>query len=173
MIETWIARDGTRVTIRPIRAQDLELERAFVNGLSRATAYQRLMSARTPSSEELRRFTDIDPAREMALIATASVEGRERQIGVARYVRDAETEDEAECAIVLADDWQRRGLGTKLLASLIDAAQRQGVRRLVATTHSENEAMLALARRLGFSLALNRESASITNLTLDLGETNP
>jgi len=168
--EIWFAPDGTPVTIRAIGADDLDLEREFVNGLSRATGYQRLMSARTPSLEELRRFTDVDPARETALIALTATNGREREIGVARYVRDEHSAGEAEFAIVLADDWQRRGLGRKLLASLIDDAKRHGVRRLVGTTLSHNEGMLRLARRLGFSLALDPASASITNIALDLAQ---
>jgi hypothetical protein len=54
MSETWIAADGTAITIRPISAADLALEQAFVDGLSASTGYQRLMSARRPSLEELR-----------------------------------------------------------------------------------------------------------------------
>jgi len=155
-------------TIRPIRAADFELERAFVDGLSAATGYQRLMSTRRLSDEEVRRFTAIDPERELALIATTTVDGKERQVGVVRYVKDELAPGEAEFAIVLADDWQRGGLGTKLLQSLIDAARTHGIRRLVATTQSTNHGMLALARRLGFTLALNPDSATVTNLTLDL-----
>ena len=167
-IETWTAPDGTPVTIRPISAADYDLEQEFVNALSPATGYQRLMSARRPSPAEIRRFTDIDSTRERALIATTLVGGRERQIGVARCVKDENAPGDAEFAIVLADDWQKRGLGRRLLASLIDDAKRAGMRRLVGTTLSHNEGMLRLARRLGFSLALNPAGASVTNLTLEL-----
>ena len=166
--ETWTAPNGTPVVIRPIHATDFELEKAFVSGLSTATGYQRLMSARRPSDDELKRFTDIDPEREVALIATVIMDGKERQVGVARYVRDERTPDEAEFAIVLADQWQRGGLGTKLLGSLVDAGRTRGLRRLIATTQSTNDGMLALARRMGFRLALNPASATITDLTLDL-----
>ena len=172
MSEAWTAPDGTPVIIRPIRASDLELERQFVSRLSPATGYQRLMSARTPSLDELKRFTDIDPTREMALIATTMVDGRERQIGAARYVKSEAVPGEAEFAIVLADAWQRRGLGRKLLAALLHAARRDGVRRAVATTLSTNEPMLALARKLGFTLALNAASPSVTDLTRELGESS-
>ncbi len=165
--ETWVADDGNVITIRPIRAEDLALEQEFVNGLSTHTGYQRLMSARRPSLEELVRFTDIDRERELALIATTPVEGRERQIGVARYVKESSSGD-AEFAIVLSDEWQGRGLGTKLLMSLVAAARSNGVRRLVGTTLSMNRGMLALGRKLGFKLAIDRGSATITNLTLDL-----
>ena len=165
--ETWAADDGTVITIRPICATDLALEQEFVNGLSAPTGYQRLMSGRRPSLEELKRFTDIDYERELALIAIAPIQGRERQIGVARYVKLSSPGD-AEFAIVLSDDWQGRGLGTRLLASLLVAAKNHGVRRLVATTLSENDRMLALGRKLGFKVATDPGSAMITNLTLDL-----
>jgi acetyltransferase len=168
---TWTAPDGTPVTIRPITAADFDLEQEFVSALSPATSYQRLMSARRLSAAEIRRFTDIDTARELALIATLRVGARERQIGVARYVKDESAPGDAEFAIVLADDWQGCGLGTKLLASLLAAARENGVRRALATTLSSNEGMLALARRLGFKLARNSATPTITNLTLDLAET--
>src|SRR2546421_2655435 len=165
--ETWAADDRTVITIRPICAADLALEQEFVNGLSAPTGYQRFMSSRRPSLEELRRFTDIDPERELALIATTPVQGRERQIGVARYVKESSPGD-AEFAVVLSDDWQGRGLGTRLLASLLVAARKHGVRRLVGTTLSVNTGMRALARKLGFKLAADPRSALVTNLTLDL-----
>jgi acetyltransferase len=166
--ETWTAPDATPVTIRAIGAADFELEKQFVERLSPATGYQRLMSTRRLSPDELKRFTDIDYEREMALIATIAVEERERQIGVARYVKDEGVPGDAEFAIVLADDWQGRGLGRKLLANLLAAAKSQGVRRLVGTALSSNSGMLALARRMGFRLALDPASATITTLTLDL-----
>ena len=107
------------------------LEQEFVNGLSPSTGYQRLMSARRLSLDELRRFTDIDHKREGALIATTLAAGRERQIGVARYVKEESSPGVAEFAIVLSDDWHRRGLETRLLVSLLIAAKGHGVRRLV------------------------------------------
>jgi len=162
-----MANDGTVITIRPISAADLPLEQEFVDGLSASTSYQRLMSARRPSLDELRRFTDIDYERELALIATTSVRGSERQVGVARYVKESSPGD-AELAIVLSDDWQGRGLGTRLLKSLLIAAKSRGVRRLVGTTLSVNSGMLALGRKLGFKLAAEPRSAIVTNLTLDL-----
>ena len=166
--ETWTARDGRQVTIRPIRAADFALERAFVDGLSPATGYQRLLSTRRLSDDEVRHFTDIDPERELALIATTVAGTKERQVGVARYVKHERVPREAEFAVVLADDWQHCGLGTELLGRLVDAARNHGIRRLVATTLSANNAMLALARRLSFRLALNPASATITDLALDL-----
>ena len=165
--ETWSAPDGTPVTIRPIRAADFALEREFVDKLSSETGYQRLMSTRHLSADEITHFTDIDYEREMALIATVAADGRERQIGVARYVREKDAPMQAEFAIVLADEWQGRGLGAKLLSSLLAVARREGVQRIVGIALSTNGGMLALARRLGFRLAPDPSSATITTLTLD------
>ena len=163
---TWTAADGTLVTLRPIEAGDFALEEAFVAGLSASTGYKRLLSARRLSREEIRRFTEIDPECEFAMIATSVHDGVEQQVGVARYVKQG-CSDEAEFAIVLSDDWQGRGLGGVLLSSLIAEARQHGVRRLIGTTLAENNGMLALARKLGFS-AVTGEVPSETNLTIDL-----
>ena len=166
-MHTWTGADGTSVVVRPIEPDDFEREREFVAGLSRHTRYQRLMSARTPQVAELQRWTRIDPEREGALIATVNSDGRERQIGVARYAMD-DVDDEADFAIVIGDAWQGKGLGPHLLSALIDRARRSGLRRLYGTTFSENNAMRSLARRLGFKLSLEPGTAFLTRLSLEL-----
>ena len=159
-----VLRDGTDLTIRPIRADDKGLELAFLRGLSRESRYQRLLSARDLLPGELRRLTEIDPAREMALIATIrDGNGGERQIGVARYVKDAD--DTAEMAIVIGDAWQRRGLGEKLLQALIDAAADADIDTLTAVTFSTNLGMLRLAKKLGFGLRYQPGDATLMRLT--------
>ncbi|MCW5658740.1 MAG: GNAT family N-acetyltransferase [Burkholderiaceae bacterium] len=168
----WVAKNGTQVTIRPICSDDFALAQEFVNGLSPSTGYQRLMSLRRPSLEELRRWTDIDPAREHALVATVLTDGHERQIGVARYVRGPKDRD-AEFAIVIADEWQRQGLGHELLSCLIHAAQEVELERLVGTTLSDNHAMLKLAGRLGFKRTRVSGHATTTALTMELSPTVP
>jgi len=163
----WIAEDGTLVLLRPIEPSDFEIERDFVGRLSRHAAYQRLMSARTPTHAELRRWTHIDREREGAVIATVFVDGREQQIGVARYAMDGGNAG-AEFAIVLSDTWQGKGLGAQLLSRLIDLARQSGVRQLFGSTLSENSAMLALGRRLGFKLSRVAGAAIITMMSLVL-----
>ena len=148
--------------IRPIRAADFPLLLAFVRGLSRDTGYKRLMSPRTPPDEEVRRWAEIDPERECALVAVSDG----AIVGVARY--GLESAQEADFAIVLADAWQGRGLGRELLQRLIAAARLHGVRRLAGTTLSENAGMLKLARGLGFSIRRAPGAAFATLLTLDL-----
>lgn len=165
--ETWTAADGTAVAIRPIAADDFELELAFTQGLSPESGYQRLMSARRLSRAEIERLVRIDGECEVALIAITVQAGRERLVGVARFVRE-ECGETAEIALVVADDWQGRGLGRRLMSGLIAAARRRGVRRLVGTTLSENIAMVALARKLGFEMARERGLAMLMNVSMRL-----
>ncbi|MET3391335.1 acetyltransferase [Variovorax sp. 1140] len=170
LVEDWQLPDGTPVRIRPIRAEDLAMHTAFVNGLSKETGYRRLLSPRTPQPDELWRMTHIDYDRELALIATTVVDGAERQMGVARYVRGDTpgTAQVAEFAIVIGDAWQHHGLASKLMRKLIDAARAAGVRQLADITLYDNTAMLTLARKLGFSVQRDPGNPNVTRLRLAL-----
>jgi acetyltransferase len=166
LTERWALRDGTPVTIRPIRASDLALEQAFVVGLSPQTRYQRLLSGRKLLPGELRRLTDIDYAREMALVALATLDGAPQILGVARYVREAGTpRPQCDFAIVVGDRWQGQGIGEKLLRSLLEAAVDDGIEVVGGITLSGNHGMIALARKLGFHVAREHGDATVTDLT--------
>ena len=162
-------RGDTMIAIRPIRPSDFELERAFVRGLSRFSAYRRLMSSRRPSDEELRHWTEVDGVHEFALVAVASAGDGEEQAGVARYVVSADPEV-AEFAVVLSDRWQGQGLGRQLLGRLVNAARGRGIKRLVGATLSDNTAMLQLGRKLGFKPKRVLGDATVTELTLHLDD---
>ncbi len=165
-IAHWRSGDGTVVMIRPIRAADAGLQADFLANLSGQSRYQRFLSGRGLLPSELRRLTDIDYRREMALIATVWTGVGERQIGVTRYVR--EEGGRADCAIVVDDRWQRRGLGEKLLRSLMADAADAGVTALTGIALSTNVAVLGLARKLGAKLQRDPDDATVTNLALQL-----
>jgi len=165
LVETARLRDGRPITVRPIRAADLLLEREFVIGLSPTTRYQRLLSGRKLMPGELKRLTDIDYDRELALVAILEVEGRQRILGVARYVRDdAHEPGSADFAIVVGDAWQGQGLGETLLAALMHAAPGHGLSALTGITLSENHRMIGLARKLGFDARREADDATLTDL---------
>lgn len=161
-------KDGTSVLLRAIQPDDFEIECDFVNGLSRSSVYMRLMSGPRPTPDEMYRWVHIDRQREGAVIGVLLIDGRERQVGVARYAMEDGKSDVAECAIVIGDAWQRRGLGGALLSSLIELAQRSGLKRLYSSTLAENEAMVRLARRFGFQVAYDARSALLLELSLEL-----
>jgi acetyltransferase len=141
--------DGTSIVIRPIRPDDDAIERAFIRALSRDSAYNRLLSARKLTADEIRHLTRIDYEHEMALVAVTVTGGQTTLLGVARYVRDDDAGG-AEFAIVVADLWQRRGIGTMLLSALLRHARSAGIARIHGITLATNQAVQDLARKLGF-----------------------
>lgn len=149
LVSTRRLSDGTNITIRPIRAEDDASERAFISGLSRDTVYNRLLGARKLTPDEIRHLTRIDYQREMAFVALTANGRGARQLGVARYIRDSEGSG-AEFALVVADAWQHRGVGSVLLDKLLQHALAVGIERLHGITLANNQAMQNLARKLGF-----------------------
>jgi len=168
LVSTWSAPDGSSVVIRPIRPEDAEIEREFVTSLSPAAKYMRFMSTlKELTPEMLARFTQIDYDREMALVAVTVEGARERQIGVCRYIVDA---DGASCefAVVVAEAWQRRGLGRHLMERLIEIARARGLKRMNGQILSANPEMLDLVTKLGFTLAGVPSAPEVREATLVL-----
>jgi acetyltransferase len=141
---------GRTLLIRPIRPEDAEQEQAFVRSLSSETRRLRFMGAlKALAPKQLARFTQIDYATEMALVALVEGPGGARQVGVARHTLgpDART---AEFAIVVAGAERGQGIGTRLMTELMAAARAQGATRMVGDVLAENRAMLTLMGELGF-----------------------
>lgn len=152
LVQGWTLHDGTRVVIRPIRPEDRQIEQDFVHNLSDESRYFRFFNAvRDLSETALTRFTQVDYDRDMALIAVISENGRETQIGVARYSINPDGRS-CEFAIAVADAWQRKGIGSKLLRSLMDAARSRGLETMEGSVLSGNARMLALMDGLGFTV---------------------
>lgn len=143
---------GRRVVVRPVLPQDEDLTRAFFRNLSAPARYDRFMtSMREIPSELSRRFTQIDYASHLALVAEVFVDGRETVIAEARYVRRPDTLD-AEFAVSVAEAWQGNKLASLLLCKLACRAASAGVRRLLGETLATNAKMISLARKAGFTI---------------------
>lgn len=151
------AKDGTLVTIRPIKPEDVRMEQEFVKALSPESRYMRFMNTiREVSPAQLVRFTQIDYDREMAFVATVEQEGVEKEIGVVRYATSPDGES-CEFAIVVADAWQGKGLARRLMGTLIDTARSSGLRYMRGDFLAENTRMLAFVASLGFVLSAHPE----------------
>jgi RimJ/RimL family protein N-acetyltransferase len=132
------------VTVRPIGADDAAALLRFHRGLSAETQRRRFLVYHPDLSDrEVAWFTRVDHVRREALVALDGTE----IAGVARY--DRLDGDRAEVAVVVADAWQGRGVGTALLTRLVERARRRGITELVADTLSENVAIVRLLRRVG------------------------
>jgi acetyltransferase len=143
---------GVKFRIRPIRPDDAERERAFIMGLSPESRYLRLMyTLSEPSAEFIARMVQIDQHRSMALVAVIGHADEKKIIGVARYAADAGGQD-CEFAVSIADEWQCRGIGTKLLKVLFEYAEHEGFRSIYGNVLAENQPMLDLSHQLGFTI---------------------
>lgn len=144
--------DGTPVTIRPIRAEDAAMEQDFVQHLSADSRYKRFMSTlKELPPGKLKYLTEIDYVRHLALVAIIEQEGRQVEIGVARYVAGP-SGDDCEFAIAIDDTWQGSGVAGILMLSLIDAARARGMRKMEAFILASNDKMIKFARQLGFEV---------------------
>ncbi len=152
LVQALTLRDGTRVVVRPIRPEDRQIEQEFVQRLSDESRYFRFMSALRELNEAmLSRFTQIDYDREMALIAVVSENGLETEIGVARYVVNADGVS-CEFAVAVADAWQHRGVGSILIRNLVEVARARGLQVMEGIVLAGNHKMLGLMNALGFSI---------------------
>lgn len=116
----------------------------------------------------LARFTQIDYDREMALVALLEQDGREVQVGAARYVTNPDGES-CEFAIAVADEWQRHGLGRRLLDVLSEVARARGISAMVGYVLASNTSMLSLCERLGFEASEVDGERNIRREVLRLG----
>jgi len=164
----WLTADGTPVTIRAMRPDDLDREVAFIAALSPETLHLRLQySSEGVSREDAARLLDLDYRDTLAVAAMVEHETECQIVGVSRYARLPDT-DRADCAIVVADAWQGRGLGTELMRSLGAAARARGIRALVGTTLGENQRIQDWARRFGFVVNTEPNTGGMVLVTLDL-----
>jgi acetyltransferase len=160
--------DGRTLTIRPIRPEDAEREQAFVRGLSPEARHLRFSQAiKELPPALLAQFTQIDYAREIALVATVGTDGAEEQVGVARYVANPDGRS-CEFAIVVGDRLRGQGIGTRLMQALIRAARAQGLATIMGVVLAGNAPMLQLMRRLGFSIRPSPEDSSLVEVELRL-----
>lgn len=156
--------DGSSLAIRSIEPTDADALVAFHSGLSLESTRLRFFSPHpTLTDREIERFTNVDHDRREALVA---LDG-DQIVAVARYDRmpDAGT---AEVAFVVAEDWRRRGVATRLLHRLAELATERGMTRLVADTLCENRPMAAVFQHAGF-VERHTIDQGVVHYTMELG----
>lgn len=168
LIQRVTLADGTPVTIRPIRPGDAGLVRDFFGRLSDESRYNRFMDTlRELTPRMVSHFTEVDHDSHLALIAVSETGGKETEIAVARYVVSA---DRLACefAIVVGDEWQRKGLGKRLMQALIAAARAAGVRLMHGDVLATNARMLRFVTPLGFSARRDAADPRVMRVELRL-----
>jgi acetyltransferase len=168
LVARWELSDGTTVEARPIRPEDAEMEQQFVRNLSERSRYFRFMnSVRELTPAMLMRFTQIDYDREMAFVAVREEQGKDEEIAVARYVTNPDGRT-CEFAVVVGDAWQGKGLGRRMLQTIIDVARSRGLEVMVGHVLAANQPMLTLCAKLGFRISEHPEDSTVRRAILDL-----
>ena len=168
LIQRVVLADGSALTIRPIRPEDSGLVQEFFNSLSDESRYYRFMDTlRELPPRMLSHFTHVDHDSHLALIAVSEMSGKEQEVAVARYVAGAGREA-CEFAIVVADEWQHKGLGRHLMQALIAAARHSGIGLMYGEVLAANAKMLRFVARLGFTAKLNAADPRLVRVELPL-----
>jgi len=162
----WKLKDGTPVTIRPIRPEDEPLIAQFHTTLSERSVYLRYFCSLSLSTrvehERLVRICFGSYDRGFALVADRlnSDTGQHEILGVGRF--SAINRAEAEAAVLVSDRWHGRGLGTELLASVARVAREEKFQRLSGEILRDNLATQAIFKKVGFKLSAMDDPSSVS-----------
>jgi acetyltransferase len=157
MIRAAVLKDGTPVTLRPIRPEDEPMWHQMLDSCSPESIRSRFFSLIKEFTHEMAtRYCWIDYDREMAIVAETGQGERKRLIGVGRLISDPDRRS-AEYAVIVVDEYTGRGLGLLLTDFCMQIADDWGVQEVNAVTHANNRPMLATFRDYRFELDYERE----------------
>jgi acetyltransferase len=143
-------RDGRAAAVRPALPADAAAVQRFVGHLSPLARRRRFLGAVAElSPAQLDRLTGVQNPQDLSLVALSANAGTPRIVAMAQYAPGEPPA--AEFAVVVADAWQRQGLGERLLGMLLARAPEVGLRALSGFVLADNWPMLALAAKLGFA----------------------
>lgn len=143
---------GVDVRIRALESIDIVRMAQFFYRLSPESVYKRFLTSYS-DPEKLLPLMNVDQVHRAAVVATAP---SGEIVGVARYGLVHDDESTAEVAVVVQDDFQGSGIGSRLLQEIADVARSNGIRRFVATVLADNEPSLRMLRRLFPEAVLTR-----------------
>jgi 3-methyladenine DNA glycosylase AlkD/RimJ/RimL family protein N-acetyltransferase len=168
--ETLTLKDGTQVVIRPIRPDDADDLQITFQRLSTESIYLRFHSYKKElPDEEARYLASVDYSSRMAFVAICKENDQDFVVGVARYAMlDTSHLDMAESAVVVADEYQGRGLGKLLLRRLVNYARAMGIHHMRGNLQIGNDRMLDLVQRSGLPHQ-QRYVDGICEVTIDIG----
>ncbi|MFH2064349.1 MAG: bifunctional acetate--CoA ligase family protein/GNAT family N-acetyltransferase [Pseudomonadota bacterium] len=151
--------------VRPIRPEDAPLLSALFDTLSPQSIYYRFFyPMKKLSPKMLARFTQVDYDREIALVAISESGSEEKMLGAGRVILQKNMKD-AEFAVLVGDPWQGKGIGAQLLQTCLDIARERHFRNIWGVALAENKGMLALGRKLNFTI---RPSSLVGEYELNL-----
>ena len=161
--------DGAPILIRPIRSDDKRMLEVGLRQLSAESVHRRFLTPKSSFSRtELRYLTEVDGRDHVALVVEDPRQPVRRLIAVGRFVRLPEDPEAADVAIVVADDWHRRGVGSALSGLLAAEAHRLGIRHFTATMAADNVPAHRLMYKLTSQLERHSSGSGVEELVLHL-----
>jgi GNAT superfamily N-acetyltransferase len=167
--EQHVLRDGTRVTLRHVRSDDLAELKRGLERLSPESRYRRFLGAVTPlTDQQLRYLVNVDGHDHVAIVVERDTPGPQGEVGlaIARFVRLKDDPSVAEAAITVADDMQGKGLGRLLALTLARAAHERGVRRFRGEILEDNTAVRQLLADVGAMVSTPEDGGMVFDVDL-------
>jgi GNAT superfamily N-acetyltransferase len=169
-----ILKDGARLRLRLLRPDDrARLKELFARCSPQSIRFRFLHQVRALTEADLDHLTAVDGARHIALAVLHPAD--EHIIAVGRYQAPPDNPATAEVSFLVEDAWQKRGIGTQLLNTLVELARAHGITRFSADVLSDNLLMLSVFRKAGYALS-SCTSYGVTHLEFPItesGEENP
>lgn len=152
-LERWATlKDETRVFIRPLKLTDESMVRDLFYKLSPESVHYRFFQMlKAMPHEKLQELLRVDYEADMALVALSTAGESAELLAIAHY-RNSPRTNFAEAAFLVRDDWQGRGLGTRLMKTLAEAARQNGIAGFTADVLAQNHGMLRIFHRCGYSV---------------------
>jgi len=164
-VSQWQLKDGTSVLLRPIKPEDEPLLDELFKSLSEETMRLRFFQViKDMTHETLTRYCNLDYDREVAIVAEAQKDKR-RLIGVGRVILEPGGKN-GEFAVVVGDQWQGHGLGSKLIDCIIQIGKDAGLETIYGYVISDNTKMINLCTKKGFKMEPFDEEAQKATLNL-------
>lgn len=150
-INQWNLKDGTSVILRPIKPEDEVLMDELFKSLSEETLRFRFFQIiKDVTHEMLTRYCNLDYDREIAIVAETQKD-KKRIMGVARIILEP-GKRQGEFAVVVGDEWQGLGLGSKLLDDIIEISKDVGLETIYGYVIASNYRMVHLCTKRGFEM---------------------
>jgi acyl-CoA hydrolase len=160
-------RDGTEIFFRPVKPTDEVTLSEMLYSLSPSSIRTRYMAQTvTFPHRDVQQLTNIDYTQDISIVGTVPSISGEQVVAIAQYYLDPKTQA-AELAFLVQDEWQKKGMGTFLLAYLTQIAKHRGVKQFCAKVLPTNKAMLAVFHNSGYKV--NTEfDGDVYNITYNL-----
>ncbi|WP_321374724.1 GNAT family N-acetyltransferase [uncultured Draconibacterium sp.] len=169
LIKETTLRDGTPITLRPIRPEDEPMWLVLLGSCSKESIYHRFRyDFYFDSHEVASQFCFIDYDREIAIVAEHEKDdGSKELIGVGRLIADPDVEV-MEYAVLITDKWQKKELGFTLTNYCLEIAQSRGIKKLAAETTRDNKPMISVFRKLNFKIRFNEDTTVSVSKDLEM-----